>query len=287
MKYCYVAEPIDRRPGGVGYPPAAAFPFPHYRPSKAWDIHNVDLGPEIQRVNALALEQAHVMLVVWSAQMASVGVPMEMQRARDLGIPVVVWSDIVRERSAVLVEFPCQWTNIDTTAQLMVLDQLARDRHPNEHTQVWPVEQLQVFDPDEPITGSWIGTGVAPRAGMQGDAGYDLTASESVVIEAGAVGAVPFGIGCELPAGWWGLIQGRSSSWKRGLSVKASVIDNGYRGMLWADVLNIGRKAQLVEAGERIAQLIPMRLAPPIVWTHVDSLSVSERGDRGYGSSGR
>jgi len=146
----------------------------------------------------------------------------------------------------------------------------------------------------EALTGYWkhttdasdLGT-LGPRPGKDGDAGYDLTAAEPARILPGDVGQVPCGIAVQMPPGIWGLIQGRSSSWRRGLSVKASVIDAGYRGDLWVDCLNIGPEPVLVAAGERIAQLIPMPLMAPITFVQTDILSDTERGSDGYGSTGR
>lgn len=137
------------------------------------------------------------------------------------------------------------------------------------------------------LEGFWSGPGVAPQGHHPGDAGYDLTSSETCVVAYGKRAQIQCGICVELPPGWWALIQGRSSSWKRGLSIKASIIDAGYRGPLWVDVLNVGYDVVKVLKGERIAQLIPMPLAPPIRWTQVEQLSETPRGTNGYGSTGK
>lgn len=64
------------------------------------------------------------------------------------------------------------------------------------------------------------------------------------------------------------------------------VIDNGYRGELFAGAFNLADVPVVLEVGERVAQLIlmPMRIAPLV---EVSELSDSERGTLGFGSTGR
>lgn len=128
--------------------------------------------------------------------------------------------------------------------------------------------------------------GVAPRPGHPGDAGFDLVVSETTTIPKFDFGQVPCGLAVQLPPGYWGLIHGRSSAWRAGLMVQTSIIDAGFRGTLYVDCFNLSVDPILVAAGSRIAQLVPMPLAPRFEWVQRDLLDDSARGEGGYGSTG-
>ena len=130
--------------------------------------------------------------------------------------------------------------------------------------------------------------GQLPIRGNVGDAGFDIFVSEDTVIPANSFHLVPSSIRIQLPDDMWYLILGRSStSNKRGLIVIPAVIDAGYRGPLYANIFNPQPRDILVEAGDRLVQIVPFdllahRLSP----APVDALDVSDRGENGFGSSG-
>jgi dUTP pyrophosphatase len=121
-----------------------------------------------------------------------------------------------------------------------------------------------------------------------GDAGFDLYVERTMHIPYNCFVDVPLGISVQLPTGMWAMLTGRSSTLRnRHLLVIQGIIDNGYRGPLYAGVQNLGSRATVIERGERIAQLIPMPLeAAKIDTVKVDNLDVSDRGERGFGSTG-
>lgn len=121
-----------------------------------------------------------------------------------------------------------------------------------------------------------------------GDAGFDLICSEGTKIGYKAFVDVPCGISIEQPPGVWSLIIGRSSTLrKRQLMVAPGIIDNGWRGPLWAGVWNLGEHPTTVEEGDRIAQLIPFPLiAAGLTLDRVEVLSETDRGEEGFGSTG-
>lgn len=127
-----------------------------------------------------------------------------------------------------------------------------------------------------------------PLFGYDGDAGLDLTVSQDVRIHSGKTVDVPCGISIELPPGLWGLLTGRSSTLRnRNLLVQSNIIDNGYRGQLFALTRNVGDAVVEVKRGERIAQLIPIRLeASSLGVLQVEELGRSERGEKSFGSTG-
>lgn len=116
------------------------------------------------------------------------------------------------------------------------------------------------------------------------DAGYDLYACSCIYED----GMLNFGTGIavEIPQGYVGLVFPRSSIANTHLTLSNSVgvIDSGYRGEIKAKFRKGGTKGYNV--GDRIAQLIIIPY-PEIEFVEVDTLADSDRGEGGYGSSGR
>lgn len=293
MSYIYLAEPIDQAPEPISAPVVAeleAFKLNYYSPRRAWAWKG-DMDGSIQAVNDAALLKSDLVLACFQQGLPSLGVPMECERAFNLGIPVVVWADFARVRSGVFADGRCTWYQDahKAVAEAKMLTSMTRTKLSTEAASRWIAGSTRTDIDSGPLQARWTSmssNAQVPRTGKPGDAGYDLVCSMRTRILPGSQGSVPCGIAVQLPDGYWGLVQGRSSSWRRGLSVKASIIDAGYRGELWADCLNIGRKAHVVEEGERIAQLIPIPLALPMEWVQAE-LDPSERGDSGYGSTGK
>jgi dUTP pyrophosphatase len=129
-----------------------------------------------------------------------------------------------------------------------------------------------------------------PRRPYDGDAGLDLTACEALRIGPGERAVVPTGVAVEIPAGHAGLVLPRSGlAAKHGISIvnAPGLIDSGYRGELLVILLNTDReKSFTVERGMRIAQLVVVSV-PEVRPVEAERLSETERGVRGYGSSGR
>ena len=128
---------------------------------------------------------------------------------------------------------------------------------------------------------------VLPTKAHAGDLGYDLYASEEVVLMAGQTKLVPTGIAIQFPEGYGGLLRDRSSvATKRNLFAVAGVIDNGYIGEIMIALHNSTDGYERIMVGEKIAQLI---LIPTVNFTveEVDELvSADERGTGGFGSTG-
>ena len=130
-----------------------------------------------------------------------------------------------------------------------------------------------------------------PTYGSACSAGADLYACEAggVTIEAGCTVLVHTGIAMAIPEGYVGLVYARSGlATKRGLAPanKVGVIDSDYRGEVMVALHNHGDKAQTVENGERIAQIV---FTPYVAadFDVVDELDDTERGEGGFGSTGR
>jgi len=128
-----------------------------------------------------------------------------------------------------------------------------------------------------------------PRRAYSGDAGLDLYALEPFRLEPGERGSVRTGIAVEIPAGQAGLVLPRSGlAARHGIALvnAPGLIDAGYRGEIQVLLLNTdGRAPFEIDAGDRIAQLLLVRIEAPDV-AEVDELALSERGVGGFGSSG-
>lgn len=123
-----------------------------------------------------------------------------------------------------------------------------------------------------------------PKFANHGDAGMDLVAVSKRVTEK----FVEYGTGLsfEIPFGYVGLIFPRSSVSNKDLVLANSVgvVDSGYRGEFLVRFKKLGNEEY--EIGERIAQVVIMKL-PEIEIEEVDSLADSQRGEGGFGSTGK
>lgn len=119
------------------------------------------------------------------------------------------------------------------------------------------------------------------------DAGYDLFSDEDRVIPARSFITVKTGIGLEIPKFHAGLIWPRSGmSAKHGIDVLAGVIDPSYRGEIMVCLLNNKDTDYEIKKGDKIAQIIIQKYESPQL-IKCDSLSETDRGTNGFGSSGR
>ena len=127
---------------------------------------------------------------------------------------------------------------------------------------------------------------VEPSFAYEGDAGMDLAVQGEHRIMPDERVDLPTGVAIQLPEGYYARLVGRSSTLrKRGLFVFEGIIDQGYRGPLFVYVENKTRTPIVVANGSRIAQIIVQPIVQPVL-TKVDQLDDSERGAKGFGSSG-
>ena len=126
---------------------------------------------------------------------------------------------------------------------------------------------------------------VIPNYAKAGDAGMDLVIT-SIISDNKLDVSYGFGISVEIPKGFVGLIFPRSSIRKYDLilSNAVGVIDSGYRGELQATFKKTG--LHKYEVGDRGAQLMIVPY-PEIEFVEVDELSDTERGEGGFGSTGK
>ena len=132
---------------------------------------------------------------------------------------------------------------------------------------------------------------ILPIYSSKSAAGADLCAllDETVTVAPGETVFVKTGLASEIPEGYVGLIYARSGlACKRGVAPanKVGVIDSDYRGEIMVALFNHGENAQIIEPGERIAQLV---ITPYLTaeFNLVDEINQTERASGGFGSTGR
>lgn len=122
----------------------------------------------------------------------------------------------------------------------------------------------------------------------EGDAGLDMTTSKKTHIPPFCFAKIPCGIRIALPEGMAAIVMARSSAVSnKHLLVYPTLIEQ-YRGDLFVFAYNLSNIPIVIEPGERVAQLLPVPvLANNLVLVEVNELPASERGNNGFGSTGK
>ncbi|MBX5438920.1 MAG: dUTP diphosphatase [Thermoflavifilum sp.] len=131
----------------------------------------------------------------------------------------------------------------------------------------------------------------APQYATIGAAGLDLRAyiPRPLPVSPGERVRIPTGLFMELPEGYEAQIRPRSGlAWKQGLTVlnAPGTIDSDYRGEIQVMLINLSQEVQWIQPGDRIAQMI---IAPytRVEWVEVQQLSATDRGENGFGHTGK
>lgn len=137
---------------------------------------------------------------------------------------------------------------------------------------------------------------IIPSYAKEGDAGMDLTAVSVSFDNDGNI-VYHTGLAFEIPIGFVGLLFPRSSNSKTSLYLTnhVGVVDSGYRGEIMFKFKNrnesistrwLAEKGSAYRVGERVGQIVILPY-PSIEFELTDELSSSERGENGYGSTGK
>lgn len=118
------------------------------------------------------------------------------------------------------------------------------------------------------------------------DAGIDIFTNETYTLQPGERHMFTTGIACSIPNGCVALLWDRSGLGSKGIHRFAGVIDAGYRGEWKVILCNLTAEPFEIKAGDKIVQAIIQKFEPTEI-TEVASLEESERGEKGFGSSGR
>ena len=126
-----------------------------------------------------------------------------------------------------------------------------------------------------------------PKKAHEADAGYDLRTPKRVVLRRHDCVCIDTGVHIAIPDGWYGKLESKS-----GLNVKHSivslggVIDSSYTGSIVAKLYNFGDKDYVFETGDKVIQIVFMQCGN-FSLTQFDKLEETDRGDNGFGSSGK
>lgn len=129
-----------------------------------------------------------------------------------------------------------------------------------------------------------------PKRATSGSVGYDLYASEDIIIKAHDKNIVSTGISTKIPQGYYGRISPRSSlTVNHFIDIGAGVIDPDYRGIIKVVLFNFSDNDFHVKIGDRIAQLIIEKvLVTNVIQIHKNmNLDKTDRGTGGFGSTGK
>ncbi len=127
---------------------------------------------------------------------------------------------------------------------------------------------------------------ILPKYATNQDAGCDLYGVENFILKPEERVSVKTGIKIEIPIGYYGRIAPRSGlAFKNGIDILAGVVDAGFRGEVCVVMINHGEEDFKIEKGNRIAQMIFEKI-DQAEFEEVKDLSITERGNGGFGSSG-
>ena len=128
---------------------------------------------------------------------------------------------------------------------------------------------------------------MSPTKGSYHSAGHDLYSAYDCIIAPGDKGIIPTDIAIELPRGCYGRIAPRSGlAIHHSLHTLGGVVDRDFRGTITVILINFGNRVYYVKKGDRVAQLILEKIHYPH-FIQVGSLANTDRGDRGFGSTGK
>lgn len=133
-----------------------------------------------------------------------------------------------------------------------------------------------------------------PLNWKEGDSGIDVSyvdvQGRRCKIPAGGTGMLKTGIMCQLDGfdsdNWEIQVRGRSGNNSKGILTHIGTVDYGYTGEIGVVMTNLGKDDFYIEPGDRIAQLVICPIVKPEI-VLVDELNKTDRGEKGFGSSGK
>lgn len=125
-----------------------------------------------------------------------------------------------------------------------------------------------------------------PTRAHDTDAGYDLYSRETCIVGAKEAATFDTGVHVQIPAGYVGFLKSKSGlNCKFGI-VGEGVIDAGYTGSIRVKLYNHSGRDVQFEAGDKLIQLVLLPIITPSLEL-ADAFEETERGDNGFGSSGK
>ena len=131
------------------------------------------------------------------------------------------------------------------------------------------------------------GGAILPTRAHHADAGLDLYTPVEFYLYAGASYSVNTGVHIEIPLGFYGDIRSKSGLLFKNDIITDGTIDSGYTGSVKVKLINLGRWSYHFKPGDKIAQMVIQRCELPELVVVEEIASTTERGDNGFGSTGR
>ena len=126
-----------------------------------------------------------------------------------------------------------------------------------------------------------------PESAHTADAGYDLRTPTDCYIPAGGFGIIDTGVHMAIPEGYVGFLKSKSGLNVRDHLTGEGVIDSGYTGSIVVKLYHNGTYGdKWLRRGDKVIQIVLLPIIKPDIEL-VDSLEDTERGDNGFGSTGR
>ena len=119
------------------------------------------------------------------------------------------------------------------------------------------------------------------------DSGMDICSIENVWLDAGQVKTVSTGIGAVIPKGYELQVRPRSGLSSKGIWAAFGTVDEGYRGEIKVMLTNITLFEYMVARGDRIAQLVLVPVVRPTIEECEKPTEQTDRGESGFGSTGK
>jgi len=117
------------------------------------------------------------------------------------------------------------------------------------------------------------------------DAGADLRTPERFILRAHSHVTIDTGVHIEIPYGYVGMVKSKSGLMLEGITTDGTV-DSGYTGSIRVVLFNHSGKHREFKAGDKVAQLVIMKIVSP-TFVQVEKVEGGDRGDSGFGSTGR
>ncbi len=125
-----------------------------------------------------------------------------------------------------------------------------------------------------------------PKYHSKGAAAFDLHSAENYSLGPGETHIYKTGIAMEIPQGYAGFIWDRSGMGSKGIHRFAGVVDSDYRGEIGVVLFNSTNFEKEISKGDKIAQMVIQKHEQMEI-QEVEELTPTERGEKGFGSTGK
>lgn len=126
-----------------------------------------------------------------------------------------------------------------------------------------------------------------PQKAHPDDAGWDLFSPRPDIVPRRGSTVIDTGVHVAIPKGYAGMLVSKSGLSTRHDLISDGLIDAGYTGSIRVKLYNLGDVSYMLDRGDKISQLVFIPIAEPDLIETTKPLPETERGDKGFGSSGK